>query len=177
MKITTIGNCQTKALTWYIQQLDSNFNVKWMQPEFGRNFDWALPGSFRERPIPTITGTEDSIKRLTDSSFLIYQPMETHTSKTFNFQKIKLYNSECHFISISSFYFLPGCPEETGLSGMIDRAKNFNINIPAHEIIEKHGSNIKIEASTQNPVHPTAFYFLELVREICMLTGWDYYSS
>lgn len=50
-------------------------------------------------------------------------------------------------------------------------------NVPAHKLIEKHGSNIKIESSTQNPAHPTAFYFLELVREICAKTGWDYYSE
>ena len=94
-----------------------------------------------------------------------------------NFEKIKSYNPECHFISISSFYFYPDCPQQTGLSGMIDRAKRFNIDIPAHKIIEKHGSSIKIQSSSQCPAHPTVFYFLELVREICAKTGWDYYSD
>lgn len=56
---------------------------------------------------------------------------------------------------------------------MIERAKKFNIDIPAHKIIEKHRSKIKVEL----PHHPRVFYFLELVREICALTGWDYYSE
>jgi hypothetical protein len=148
-----------------------------VQPEFGRGYGWAKPGIFRKKPTPTITGTEDSMQRLKRSSFLIYQPISPATSKNFNFEKIKSYNPECYFISISSFYFDPDCPRQTGLSGMIDRAKRFNIDIPAHKLIEKHGSNIKIEPSTQTPAHPTAFYFLELVREICAKTGWDYYSD
>ena len=177
MKITLLGNCQTKALTWYIQQLNSNFDVKWVQAEFARGSSWAQPGIFRKKLIPTITGTEDSIQRLKGSSFLIYQPISPATSKNFNFEKIKSYNPECHFISINSFYFYPDCQQKTGLPGMINRAKLFNIDIPAHKLVEKHGSNITIEPSTQDPSHPTVFYLLELVREICAKTGWDYYSD
>ena len=177
MKITLLGNCQTKALTWYIQQLNSNFDVKWVQPEFGRGCAWAQPGIFREKSIPTITGTEDSIQRLKGSSFLIYQPILPATSKNLNFEKIKSYNPECHFISISSFYFHPDTSQKNGLEGMIHRANVFDIDVPAHKLIEKHGSNITIEPSSQNPVHPTAFYLLELVREICTKTGWNYYSD
>ena len=60
------------------------------------------------------------------------------------------------------------------LQGMIERAKRHNIDIPAHKIIEKHGSKIKMIAV---PTHPAVFYFLELVREICNFTGWEYYTD
>jgi hypothetical protein len=173
MKITLLGNCQTKALTWYIQQLNENFDVKWLQPEFAREFAWARPGIFREKSTPTITGTENSIERLKRSSFLIYQPISPATSKNFNFEKIKSYNPECNFISISSFFYEPEDSQEEALKGMIDRANKYNIDIPAHKIIEKHGA--KIEVQQKN--HPKVFYFLELVREICKKTGWDYYSD
>lgn len=56
---------------------------------------------------------------------------------------------------------------------MVKRAEEFNIDIPAHKIIEKHRSEIKIYTVH----HPKVFYFLELVREICTLTGWNYYSE
>jgi hypothetical protein len=56
---------------------------------------------------------------------------------------------------------------------MIERANEFNIDIPAHTIIEKHGSKITMQQKN----HPHVFYFLELVREICIKTGWDYYSE
>lgn len=177
MKISTIGNCQTQALTWYIKKLNPKFDVKWVQPEFTREAGWAHPGVLLKESIETVMGEKDSINRLKQSSFLIYQPMDLNKSKNFNFQKIKSYNPECCFISINSFYFLPGCPKQTGLSGMIERAKRFNIDIPAHKLIEKHGSKITIEESSQNPAHPRVFYFLELMREICNKTGWDYYSD
>ncbi len=179
MKITLVGNCQTKALTWYIQQLNENFEVKWLQPEFGRESAWTQPGIFCKKSTPTITGTEDSIERLKDSSFLIYQSILPETSKNFNFEKIKSYNPECHFISISSFYYESEDPQEEALKGMIDRANKYNIDIPAHKIIEKHGAKIEVQQKRKKKIinHPKVFYFLELVREICAKTGWDYYSD
>jgi len=175
MKITLLGNCQTKALTWYIQQLNENFDVKWVQTKFGRGKNWAKPGSFEGKPVPTVTGKENAIKRLMNSSFLIYQNLSSEASDNFHNEKIKLYNPTCNFISISSFYFHPNNSQENGLTGMIHRANVFDIDVPAHKIIEQHGS--KIEIVNSQPNHPSTFYFLELVREICKRTGWDYYSE
>jgi hypothetical protein len=59
------------------------------------------------------------------------------------------------------------------LSGMIRRAKKLNIDIPAHKIIKKYGCKITMQQEN----HPHVFYFLELVREICTKTGWNYYSE
>jgi hypothetical protein len=173
MKITLLGNCQTKALTWYIQQLNEKFDVKWVQTKFARGSNWAKPGSFRGKPVPTVVEKENGIERVMDSSFLIYQHLSSEASDAFNSEKIKLYNPACNFISISSFYFDPDIPRENGLSGMICRAKRLNIDVPAHKIIEKHGSKITVNKKN----HPHVFYFLELVREICAKTGWHYYSD
>ena len=43
---------------------------------------------------------------------------------------------------------------------MIDRAKKSNIDIPAHEMIEKHGSKIQISRQNNKPNHPRAFISL-----------------
>ena len=63
MKITLLGNCQTKALTWYIQQLNPNFNVQWIcLEEF--NGKWGHPPSFEGKEIPVITNINQGISRL-----------------------------------------------------------------------------------------------------------------
>jgi hypothetical protein len=59
---------------------------------------------------------------------------------------------------------------------MIERAAKYNIDIPAYKLTEKHGSSIKMNDPTK-PRHPNTVYFLELIREICIITGWDYYSN
>ena len=146
-----------------------------MQTKFARGSDWAKPGSFRGKPVPTVVEKENGIERVMDSSFLIYQHLSSGASDEFNSEKIKLYNPACNFISISSFYFDPDIPRENRLSGMIRRAKTHNIDVPSYKIIEQHGP--KIEIINSEPNHPSTFYFLELVREICEKTGWSYYSN
>lgn len=68
MKITLLGNCQTKALTWYIQQLNENFNVKWICIDSFGKTAWALTKNFMGKDIPMIVNLNESIKRLKDSS-------------------------------------------------------------------------------------------------------------
>ena len=174
MKITLLGNCQTKALTWYIGQLKENLDAKWICVDPFDRMNWASTTSFKGKDIPTIFNRNQSTKRLEDSDYVIFQHLKPLTSKYFNSEIIKKHQSHAQLISISSFRYEPQDPQKTLLKGMIDRAKNFNVDIPAHTIIEKHGSKITIE---QNDRHPHVFYFLELVREICAKTGWDYYSE
>jgi len=179
VNITLIGNCQTKTLTWYLQQINPDFNVKWVFPDWlGPNHgqNWANPGSFIGKSIPTVLGVKDFTKRLKTSSFVIYQHLSPALSENLNWKKITSYNPKCNFISISSFVYNPKDATKRELKGMIDRANKFNIDIPAHKIIEKHGSKITIDGC-KNHAHPHVFYFLELVREICAKTGWDYYSE
>ena len=174
-RITLTGNCQTRCLSWYIQQLNFDFDVKWIQPEFSSEMPWANGDKFQNKPVHTITEIEDSIRRLCCSDVVIYQHMKGRTSENFNTEKIKSYNAECRYISISDFTYLPGDPLEESLKSTIHRSETLNIDVPAHKIIEKHGEKIKI--SKNNKRHPTVFYFLELVREICLLTNWDYYNE
>ena len=173
MKITLLGNCQTKALTWYIEQLNENFDVKWICIDSFDQADWALTKSFNGKDIPTIFNQNESAKRLEDSDYIIFQNVKPETSKYFNSKIIEKHQSHAQLISISTFYYDPEDPEKKYLKGMINRANQYSIDIPAHKIIEKHGSKI----TTQQNNHPHVFYFLELVREICAKTGWDYYSE
>jgi len=168
--ITLVGNCQTKALSWYIEQLDQNFDVKWICIE---NFVpyWGPASKFQGKPINVITDTQEATKRLQSSDYLIFQHIQSESSENYNLEKIKMHAKNAKLISISSMLYDTDYPEY--LEGMIERANKFNIDIPAHIIIEKHGSKITMQQNN----HPHVFYFLELVREICAKTGWDYYSE
>ena len=176
MNITLLGNCQTKALSWYIQQLDPSFNVKWICIEMFLPH-WGPTSQFRGKPINVITDTQKAIKTLQSSDHLIFQHI--HSSENYNLEKIKMHAKNAKLISISSFFYDPDIedPKASGLMGMIARANRFNIDIPAHKMIEKHGHKIEIVRNDNAPTHPGVFYFLELVREICEKTGWDYYSD
>ena len=172
MNITLLGNCQTKALSWYIQQLDPSFNVKWICIEIFLRY-WGPDSKFNGKPINVITDTQKAIKTLKSSDYVIFQPLKTETSENYNLVELKKHVSKGKLISTSSMFYQPKDPEQKLLNGMIERAEKHNIDIPAHKIIEKHGP--KITMITKN--HPEVFYFLELVREICAKTGWNYYSE
>jgi len=171
MKITLLGNCQTMALTFYLQQLNKDFDVQWIQlhGELGKKI--ASEANHWGKKITKISSIETGIDRLQQSDYVIFQHLRLNTSPHYNFKQLKKHVTKGKLISISSFYYDPDTQQ--GLFGMINRAKKENIDIPAHKIIEKHGSKIKIHK--QN--HPRVFYFLELVREICAKTGWNYYSD
>lgn len=183
IKVSLIGNCQIKALTWYIQQLNSDFDVKYIYTNIGMQ-KFAKKNYFKGKTTPTIINTEVSLNRLLKSDYIIYQPIKPSRIKNFNYKDIQKYSTKSRLISIGCFY----CEntkmknyinnklyqEKSGLLGMKERAKKFNLDIQPHKIIEKHGI---CSMSTQNPYHPKVLYFLESVKEICELVGWDYYSS
>ncbi len=176
MKITLLGNCQTKALTWYIAQLHEEFDAAWICMEALTSQHWGPPPGFRGKKIKTIVDSEQAIERLRNSDYVIFQHLDTKTSKKYNFQELQKHVQKGKLISISVMFYNPSQHILDGsfLQGMIERAKRHNIDIPAHKIIEKHGSKIKMIAV---PTHPAVFYFLELVREICNFTGWEYYTD
>ena len=175
MKISLIGNCQAKALTWYLSELDKNFDVKYISAKTFLEF--GMYQVFRGKPTPTIIDTQKGIQRLQNSDFIIYQHIKPETSKNFNFEKIKYYGRNAKLISFSHMMYDSEDPEQAQLKGMELRAKKFNIDIPANEIIKKHGDKVKVCKEAAHPNHPCSFYFLELVRGICVKAEWEYYSN
>jgi len=182
MKISLIGNCQMKSLVWYIQQLNSDFDVKYIYTDIGMG-PFAKKNSFKGKSTPTIINTKASQNRLLESDYIIYQPIKPSRIKDFNYEDIQKYNTKCRLISIGCFYCQKPTKEmvdrkqyeeKTGLLGMKQRAQKFKLDIHAHKIIELHGVDA---VSTNNAYHPKALYFIELVREICIKTGWSYYSD
>jgi hypothetical protein len=182
MKISLIGNCQMKGLAWYIQQLDSNFDVKYIYTDIGMA-PFAKKNFFKGKPTPTIINVKASQNRLLESDYIIYQPIRPSRIKDFNYEDIQKYKTKSQLISIGCFYCQNPTKEivdkkqyeeKTGLLGMKQRADKFKLDIQVHKIIELHGVGA---VSTNNAYHPKALYFIELVREICVKTGWSYYSD
>jgi hypothetical protein len=128
---------------------------------------------FEGKPINVITDIQEATNRLQSSDHLIFQHLQSESSENYNLEKIKIHAKNAKLISISSMFYNPDDPEQKHLNGMIERAEKYNIDIPAHKIIQKHGSKITMQQIN----HPKVYYFLELVREICAKTGWNYYSE
>lgn len=175
-KISLIGNCQTMALTWYLQQLSKDFDVKWIKID-GDVGDKIVSGfeniKWKGRNIHMVSDVECGVERLQTSDVVIFQHLRLKTSPHYNLDQLKKYVKTGELISISVFYYNPSDPDQKFLKEMKKRAEKVNVDIPAHKLIEKHGSKITIKKFN----HPHVFYFLELVREICAKLGWDYYSE
>lgn len=161
------------ALTWYLQQLNKDFDVQWIQlfGELGNKI--ALEAEHWGKKISKISSIETGINRLQQSDYVIFQHIRLTKSPHYNFKQLKKHVTKGKLISISSFSYDPSDPKQKHLRGMARRAKILDIDIPAHKIIEKHGPKITMQQNN----HPHVFYFLELVREICAKTGWNYYSN
>ena len=191
MNITLLGNCQTKALSWYIQQLDLDFDIKWIWTNIGMGNSARsqqcpfVPNRGRGgRHVPTVVHAIQARARLLESDYIIYQPIRPSRIKDFNHEDIQKYKDNTKLISIGCFYCKTintrhltdnkTYEERTGLLGMKQRSDKFSLDIQPHKIIEKHGIDA---VATNNAYHPKTLYFLELVREICEKTGWNYYSD
>lgn len=172
-KVTLLGNCQTKALSWYIQQLNQTFDVQWIMIQRFAPTYWAPEPFFEGKPVNVITDLQEATKALQSSDYVIFQHIEPTISKNYNFGKLKTYVKKSKLISITSMRYQPDDPDQENLKGMIERERLLNIDVRASKIIEKHGSKITMKEAN----HPHVYYFLELVREICAKTGWDYYSN
>ena len=145
MNVSLIGNYQTKALTWYIQQLNANFDVKYIWTDIGMA-GFAKRQVWMKRSVPTITNIKTAQDRLRESNYIVYQPIRPDRIADFNYEDIQQYNANSKLISIGCFYCqkLKGKTvdtkeyhEKTGLLGMKERAKKFKLDIKSHKIIEK----------------------------------------
>ena len=191
MKISLIGNCQIKGLAWYLQRINSNFDVQYIWTNIGLG-NWArtqqcpfVPNRGRGgRHVPTVVDAIQARARLLDSDYILYQPIRPSRIQDFNYEGIQKYRDNAKLISIGCFYcanintkHLTNTQEyeaRTGLLGMKERAEKFHLDIQPHKIIEKHGIDAM---ATDTAYHPKTLYFLELVREICAITGWNYYPE
>lgn len=184
--ISLIGDCQMKALSWYIQKLNHKFNVRYICLERWFKISYFIRDRFLGEITPTITNTDDGVRFLKASDHIICQHISEEKSEHYNYNKILQYSNKDKITLVNSMRYHPELPEL--LKGMIERSEMLNIDIPAHKLIEKFPNKIgpgkRQPGSRRGKVgpssaayHPNVFYFVELVREICIKNSWDYYSD
>lgn len=177
MIITTLGNCQTMALCRYIRILKPGADVKFCSSLFrwhtGRNW-------FLDQVDHVIQPMAQQKRRLITSDFVLYQALSLKVAGDKQLTQAGLHetgqqNVTQRQLSVTSFVLADKDPAGT-FEGMLTREHNNNIDIRATDIINKHPSKIRSFNQPKGD-HPNAFYFLEVMREICTRWDWDYYSD
>lgn len=171
MNISLYGNCQTRALFFYIKKLQPNATIKWLCPD--RFFDqqkhkWAWEQYFHGKLVESIYEVQKSINFIQQSDLIIYQNIEPETSPQLNQEIIKK-NSKttAKLISIASYYY--DQTTDKPLNGMICREKVNRPTISAVQLI-KNNSSI---SSLYEANHPSPHYFIDLCGSICSIMNWE----
>lgn len=178
MVITTLGNCQTMALCRYIRILKPVADVKWCSSLFS-GFD-TRRDIFLDQVDHVILDMEQQKQRLITSDFVLYQVLCLEIAGDKQLTQAGLHetgqqNVTQRQLSVTSFKLQDDDRAGT-FEGMLTREHKNNTDIRATDIINKHPSKIR---SFHQPHgnHPNAFYFLEVMREICTRWDWDYYTD
>jgi hypothetical protein len=176
MNIALYGNCQTRALFFYIKKLQPNANIKWICPDLA--FDkkvhvWAHTQEFEGKFVESLYNVDKSIDFIKQSDVVIYQNIDTARSPQINQDIIKKHAKQnVDLISISSYYYDSSL--KNPLDGMISRESKLKVSISSVELIIKN-SNIHSMEQVHN--HPNVHYFIDLCESICSMINWKQFSE
>lgn len=174
MNIALYGNCQTRALFFYIKKLQSKAQIKWLCSD--RFFDhskheWAWGQHFHGQLVESIYEVQKSINFIQQSDLIIYQNIKPETSPQLNQEIIKKNaKTTAKLINIGSYYYdqTLGNP----LDGMIYREK---LNPPTISAVQLIKNNSRI-SSLHEANHPNSDYFIDLCDSICSIMNWQKFT-
>lgn len=199
--VVLIGNCQAEALAWYIRRLpkaknlaqQGKFVCNWIVAErFKKHLKKIYKKDFKKYPFLhadalsrhrlltegygdtqyNIYNERVSIGKIKNADLIIFQKISKETSDLFNYDNVKrLAKDEAELISISSFFYSEKDPSH--LNGMMEREETLRVRLRASELIF---NNKKINCHIR-PEHPNVHYFLDLMKNICKILGWEYYKE
>ena len=87
MNIALYGNCQTRALFFYIKKLQPNANIKWICADlfFDRlKHNWAHTKEFEGKIVESLYNIDKSIDFVKTSDLIIYQNIDVSRSPQIN---------------------------------------------------------------------------------------------
>jgi len=201
ISVVVIGNCQAEALAWYIRRLPQNkilakkslFSCNWIVAErFKEHLKKIYKKDFKKYQFLhadaksrhnlvvkdsgeiafNIFEKERAIKKIQNADIIIFQKIQKGTSALFNHENVKIMaKDDAKLISISNFFYSK--KDKKYLEGMKEREDKLRVLLKASYLIKKN-PNIN---SHIRPEHPNVFYFLELVKEICKILDWTYYTE
>lgn len=172
MNITFIGNCQMVSLCFFIQQLLKNEKYYICYCCYGDEFEPHL-GTWSDKVINKIINMDESIEIIKNSDFIIYQEIDIHKSYFSNFEKLcELKNTNCQLIKIPSIYINYN-DYDNSIKELQHREINKNVDIAVSTIIEKN----KEDKLVFGAVHPTTFFFLEIIKELCIILNLNFFEN
>jgi hypothetical protein len=171
MKIGLVGNCQSLALCFYLQELlrGSNHEVRWVC--YGQEMAINLI-AWSDKCIHKITDDEEGIAYLKTCDHIIYHPIKATTSKNFSTEQIKSYATN-KLTSVQAVHFDIASFQDSLAETKRREALN-QIDITVSDIFESYGHTHTL-LLTHN--HPTTFLLLEILRKICTVLEQPFFSE
>ena len=104
--------------------------------------------------------------------YIIFQPIKPETSPNFNYDKIKSYcNEKCLQITFIGVYVEGDF--DKAIAEIKRRESEWNVLIKTSDILSKY-RNEKLFLTIN---HPTTFFFLKFVEEVCVHLNVEYFKN
>lgn len=188
MKITTLGNCQTRIIAFLMNMLSSDalpINAKWVCP-------FKATEKYRDTAILVandrlklkksaesflIWDINEGKKFIYESDIVIHQVLKDHPNHLVTKKSLStMIKNDCKMISMSSIRWHPDYPELS--EGMKTRDIQNKVDIHVADIIEKHLDCITVDKKTNTiGMHHGIFLYLEIVKLICQKTNIPYFNA
>lgn len=180
MKIATLGSCQAMALNWYIKQLLPDCEANWVAPEifqfWKENPDFtSVESVWKTQANQNIFNTEEGVKYLKLSDYIIYQKIKPETSSNFNYEKIASYaKPSAKTLSFTYFQY-----DGTGKDPTKEMRKREELLLPDIKVSELILKNPKRKHFKFNEkgTHCNSIFFLEILRQVCEQLNWDFFDE
>ena len=184
MKIATLGSCQSMIINWYLRQLYPQYETKWVCPEIFKNWELTKECTYETRLFKdqihhNIWDHNEGVAYLKDADFIIYQKIDPDKSKLFNYDKIESYKKN-NAKTVSLTYILHSPTDLSLIKGMMERESILLPDIKVSDIILNHPKKNEFKFNKDgNPpgAHCNSTLFLEIVREICNLLNFEFFSD
>jgi hypothetical protein len=184
VKIATVGNCQLETLAWYIKYLLPNDECWWIsfnKKYKGYNFQAAMNKVNRELLtkdfIDNVRCSYNEVDYIKSCDYVIYLKMYETASPDYHTGKIEtLFNENCKTVSITNYYIDTDKYTKT-FNGVITRDQSRGVDIGIDKIINRDNKKEMLPLSNQVPNHPPSNYFLKLLKLICEVFEWKYFSQ
>lgn len=165
-----IGNCQTLALSYYLQQLVPNDTIFWCM--YGNEFIQHL-GNWTQK-CKIIKNINEIYKYIQTCDVIIYQEIELKKSEFANDSTIKkIMKPTCKLIKMPSIHI--DCNNyDVSIIELCKRETKNNVDIKVSDLITKYKTNNRLMLTM---VHPTTFLFLEVLKEICIILNISFFSE
>lgn len=188
MKITTLGNCQTRIIAFLMSKLSSDalpINAKWVCA-FKHTDQYRDIAVLEQNARSELKKSADSFfiwdinegkKFISESDIVIHQVLQDNPNHLVTTKSLPIMiKNDCKMISMSSIRWHPDHPEL--FEGMKTRDSQNKVDIRVGDIIEKHLNCITVDKKTHTiGMHHGIFLYLEILKLICQKTNIPYFDK